>query len=701
MLCDDESFLATRRKFMPKIRIGLFFIFVFVFAGLLVFNTRAVRNDNNAVDDVSAAVSLQQVLATDNLANPVYVTNAKDMTNRLFIIEQGGTIKLLQPGARTTTNFLNITSKVACCGERGLLGLAFHPNFAGNRKFYVNYTCTTTNNPSCPATGTTIISEFLASASDPNTADPATERILLPIAQPFSNHNGGMIEFGPDGYLYIGMGDGGSGNDPGNRAQNINDLLGKMLRIDVNIPQGSTQQYLIPPTNPFVGVAGADEIMFTGLRNPWRWSFDRGNPNVMWIGDVGQNAIEEIDRVDLTVPPSSGSGARNFGWRVYEGNQCTNLDPCVFPQNYIAPFAQYNQTASRRSVTGGYVYRGKRGTFTNGTYVFGDYVSGELFTLVGNTPTLLSPAGFLISSFGEDEAGEIYACRYSSTTGGIYKLVDAAVPMPRNENADFDGDFRTDLSVFRSGVWYHTNSFDGGFSAVQFGIGTDTVVPGDYDGDGKTDRAVFRPSEGRWYVLNSGNSTVTILNWGLNGDRPVVGDYDGDKKNDFAVFRPNEGNWYVLNSSNGSFSVTNFGIGSDTTVQSDYTGDGRTDIAVWRGSTGVWYVLPSGVGSPIITQWGITNDIPIKGDFDGDNKTDLTVYRAGVWYVLRSSNNSAQIINLGIATDMPVPGDYDADDKSDIAVYRDGIWYILRSFNSNIVIRQFGIAGDTPIPAAY
>jgi (2Fe-2S) ferredoxin len=690
---------------MRKLRVGIILFLVFACVGLLVFKTKAVKSDAKVFGDVSvestAAVSLQQVLATDNLVSPVYVTNAKDLTNRLFIVEQGGIIKVLQPGARVTTNFLVITPKVSSGGERGLLGLAFHPNYTSNRKFYVNYTCTTNSNPSCPATGTTVISEFLASASDPNTSDSASERIILTIAQPFSNHNGGMIEFGTDGYLYIGMGDGGSGNDPGNRAQNINDLLGKMLRIDVNIPQGSTQQYLIPPTNPFVGVAGADEIIFTGLRNPWRWSFDKANPNVMWIGDVGQNTIEEIDRVDLAVPPSSGSGARNLGWRVYEGLQCTGLDPCVFPPNYIAPFAQYTQTASRRSVTGGYVYRGKRGTFTNGTYVFADYVSGELFTLVGNTPTLLSPAGFLVSSFGEDEAGEIYACRYSSTTGGIYKLIDSAVPLPRNENADFDGDFRTDLSVYRGGIWYHTNSFDNGFSAAQFGIGTDTPVPGDYDGDGKTDRAVFRPSEGRWYVLNSGNGTVTILNWGLNGDRPVVGDYDGDKKNDFAVFRPNEGNWYVLNSSNGSFSVSNFGVGSDTTVQGDYTGDTRTDIAVWRPSSGVWYVLPSGGGNLIIMQWGVNGDVPVKGDFDGDNKNDLAVYRAGVWYVLRSSNNSAQIVTFGITTDTPVPGDYDADDKSDIAVFRNGVWYILRSFNSNIVVRQFGIAGDTPIPAAY
>lgn len=687
---------------MRSLRVGIIFILVFVcVVSVAFFKTKA---DEKVVQNVSpespAAVSLQQVLAADNLVQPILVTNAKDMSNRIFIVQQNGIIKVLQPGSNTTTDFLNISTKILTGSERGLLGLTFHPNFINNRRFFINYTCTTTNNPSCPSSGATVVAEYLASAVNPNTSDPATERILLTVAQPFSNHNGGMVEFGPDGYLYIGMGDGGSGNDPGNRAQNINELLGKILRIDVDIPQGSTQQYLIPPSNPFAGATpGADEIFFVGMRNPWRWSFDRANRNIMWIGDVGQDAVEEVDRVDLTVPPSSGSGARNFGWRIYEGTQCTNLDPCVPPTNYIAPNTQYAQTASRCSVTGGYVYRGKRGTLPQGTYVFTDYCTGEIW---GNTTSnLLTSAGFLVSSFGEDEAGEIYICRYSSTVGGIYKIVDSAVPLPRNENADFDGDFRTDLSVYRGGIWYTLNSFNNGFSAVQFGVGTDTPVPGDYDGDGKTDRAVFRPSDGNWYILNSGNSTVTIFHWGQNGDKPVVGDYDGDKKNDYAIFRPTNGTWYIYNSLTNSFTIRPFALSSDTTVQADYTGDGKTDIAVWRPSTGTWFVDNS--TGLITAQFGLSGDIPVKGDFDGDNKNDFAVYRpsTGVWYVLRSSDGSVYIVQFGISTDTPVPGDYDADDKSDIAVYRDGIWYILRSFNGNIVIRQFGIAGDTPIPAAY
>ncbi|GEM_PF-457837 len=694
---------------MFKLKISAIFLFVLAFVCVVsTFRTGANEPEKTKVykkwaeQDVSyiitpEAVSLQPVLATDNLSNPLYITNAKDMTNRLFIVQQRGLIKVLQPGANATTDFIDLSSKVSQSGsERGLLGLAFHPSFYSNRKFYVNYTRT--------SDGATVVAEYLASVSNPNTADIGTERILLTVAQPFTNHNGGMIEFGQDGYLYIGMGDGGSGNDPGNRAQNINELLGKMLRIDVDIPQGSTQQYLIPPSNPFAGAtAGADEIFMVGMRNPWRWSFDRANRNIWWIGDVGQDAIEEIDRVDLSQPPTSGSGARNMGWRIYEGPQCTNLDPCNPPANYIAPQGSYSQTASRCSVTGGYAYRGKRGTLPSGTYVFADYCSGELFTLQGTTPTPLITLSGLASSFGEDEAGEIYVCKYSSTAGGIYKIVDNAVPTPRNEVADFDGDFRTDLSVYRGGIWYTTNSFNQSFNALQFGVSTDTPVPGDYDGDGKTDKALWRASNGNFYIFNSGNSTVTIAHWGQNGDRPVPGDYDGDKRNDYAIYRPTEGNWYIYKTSNNTFTITTFGVSSDLTAQADYTGDGITDIGVFRPSTGVWYAISSNTGSAIITQFGVNNDIPVKGDFDGDNKNDIAVYRpsTGVWYALRSSDGTAYIVQFGVSTDIPVPGDYDADDKTDVAVYRDGLWYILRSFNGNVIVRQFGVAGDKPIPASY
>ncbi len=347
------------------------------------------------VSPALAAIQLQPVLT--GLSSPVYVTHAHDGTNRLFIVEQGGAIKLLQPGATTPTVFLDITSKVLSPpnSEQGLLGLAFHPQYATNRRFFVNYT----RRPD----GATVIAEYRASVSDPNTAD-TTEMVVLTILQPFSNHNGGMIEFGPDGFLYIGMGDGGSGNDPGNRAQNINDLLGKMLRINIDVPSGGLP-YSSPADNPFFGATpGLDEIYAVGFRNPFRFSFDRGGTRQLYAGDVGQNAREEIDIITL---------GGNFGWRVFEGTLCTNNDPGLCDSaNFVPPIAEYDHSGGRCSVIGGYVYRGTKSTFPMGSYIYGDFCTGEIFHLFpaigGGTQSVLLDTTMSISSFGENEAGEIF-----------------------------------------------------------------------------------------------------------------------------------------------------------------------------------------------------------------------------------------------------------------------------------------------------
>jgi glucose/arabinose dehydrogenase len=351
-----------------------------------------------------AAIQLQPVLT--GLSSPLYVTHARDGSNRLFIVEQGGRILVLPPGANAPSAFLDITAKVLSGGERGLLGLAFHPAYATNRRFFVNYT----RQPD----GATVIAEYRASASDPNVAD-TTETILLTIAQPFANHNGGMIEFGPqDGFLYVGMGDGGSVNDPDNRAQNINDLLGKMLRIDVNSGGGS-MPYGIPAGNPFVGATpGRDEIFALGFRNPFRFSFDRVT-GLLYAGDVGQASREEVD----IVTPGD-----NYGWRVFEGTLCTNNDPGLCnPANFTPPITEYDHSLGRCSITGGYVYRGTRDTLPTGTYVFGDFCSGEIFQLFpptsGGASTVLLDTGLAISSFGEDESGEIYVVGLGGTVDRI------------------------------------------------------------------------------------------------------------------------------------------------------------------------------------------------------------------------------------------------------------------------------------------
>ncbi|MBI2883905.1 MAG: PQQ-dependent sugar dehydrogenase [Candidatus Methylomirabilis oxyfera] len=355
-----------------------------------------------------AKAGIELVPIVGGLSEPVYVTHSRDGTGQLFIVEQGGRIKVLQPGATAPTVFLDISGRVLSGGERGLLGLTFHPQFATNRRFFVNYT----REPD----GATVIAQYLASATNPNLAE-ADETVLLVVSQPFANHNGGMIEFGADGFLYIGLGDGGSANDPGNRAQNLNELLGKILRIDVDHPSGLAP-YSSPPDNPFFGaIPGRDEVYALGLRNPWRFSFDRAT-NELFVGDVGQNAFEEIDLVTL---------GGNYGWRVFEGNHCTNIDPALCSDGgFVPPIAEYAHTGARCSITGGYVYRGNAATLPVGSYLFGDFCSGEVLLLSGGVQTVLLDTTLLISSFGEDESGELYVVDLGGT---VYRIINTEAPV--------------------------------------------------------------------------------------------------------------------------------------------------------------------------------------------------------------------------------------------------------------------------------
>lgn len=354
-----------------------------------------------------AAIQLEQVVT--GLSSPLYVTNARDGLNRLFIVERGGRILVLQAGSTSPTVFLSV-SNVRSGGEQGLLGLAFHPNFSTNRRFFVHYT----RQPD----GAIVIAEYHASASNPNIAD-TTETVFLVIPHPtFANHNGGMIEFGADGFLYIALGDGGDGNDPNNRAQNIDDLLGKILRINVDV-SNPPDQYSSPSNNPFFGITGRDEIYALGFRNPFRFSFDPVT-GLLFAGDVGEAQREEIDIVSL---------GDNYGWRVFEGTLCTGLDPCT--GNFIAPIHEYSHNG-RCSIIGGYVYRGTRGTFTQGAYIYGDFCTGEILQLFppmsGGTQTvLLGSSSLSLSSFGEDEARELYAV---DLQGSVFRLINGAAPAP-------------------------------------------------------------------------------------------------------------------------------------------------------------------------------------------------------------------------------------------------------------------------------
>lgn len=618
------------------------------------------------------------------LTAPIYITHAGDGTKRVFIVERLGVIKVVQPGSNTPTEFLNITSLTNTSGERGLLSMAFHPQYETNRRFFVYFTRA--------SDGAIQISEFETSPSNPNVALIA-EKPIITIPHPTNNnHNGGTLNFGPDGYLYIATGDGGSGNDPPNNAQNINVLLGKMLRIDVNVPVGQTAPYLIPPTNPFAGATpGADEIYALGLRNPFRWSFDRGGTNQIWLGDVGQNAWEEVDNITL---------GGNYGWRVFEGNACTGLgpDPCT-PANYVAPVFVYSSqnTSSRCSITGGYVYRGTQGALPDGAYIYGDYCTGEILVWHnGQQIPLHDIADFNLVSFGEDEDGELYVVH--AGTGIIQKLV------PVKSSADFDADARTDLSVFRpgNGTWYIRNWNTGVIRVRQFGVDGDVLAAEDYDGDRITDLAVWRPSNGFWYFIRSSDSTFNVVSFGQQGDIPAAGDYDGDARADFVLFRPQTGQWFMFRTTDLLFSVRNWGLANDVPVPGDYDGDGKYDITVWRPADANWYTINSTNGSFRVTTWGAAGDIPATGDFDGDGRGDLCVYRAstGTWYQRRSSNNTFITNVWGEAADIPVVGDYDNDGRDDIGVYRPSnrTWYVIGS-TVGIVQNQWGEAGDIPVPS--
>ena len=630
-------------------------------------------------------IRLQPFLS--GLTLPLYVTNAKDGTNRIFVVQQRGIIKVVQPGSTTPTDFLNVSGVVSSSGnERGLLGLAFHPQYATNRRFFIYYTR--------QSDGAIEIAEYETMAGNPNQANPTAVRTIITIPHPsFGNHNGGTILFGPDGFLYAGTGDGGSANDPLANAQNINSLLGKIIRLDINTPVAQVPAYNIPPTNPYAGATpGADEIYAIGMRNPYRFSFDRGGTNQLWAGDVGQDAIEEVDIITL---------GGNFGWRVYEGTQCTGLDPGLCnPANFSAPVFQYANAGARCSVTGGNVYRGTQKAFGFGAYIHADYCTGEIFQWFNGSQTLRLDSPRQTSSFGEDEIGELYMTGLGSSSlmnGTVEKIVRVRA------SADFDGDLRTDPSVYRPSdrFWYLLTGAS--VRIQQFGLTGDIPAAEDVDGDFITDIGVFRPSTGVWYHYRSSDNTASAVSFGLNGDIPAAADYDGDANADLAIFRPSTGSWWIRRSTNPSnFLVVPFGLSGDQPVTGDFDGDGRYDVALWRPSNGTWYWIGSSTGTPTQMKFGVDGDVPSPGDFDGDGRTDIAVFRPsnGLWYIFRSMTGSVLYQQFGLNGDVPVVGDYDGDALDDIALYRpsNGVWYRLNSSSGAAAYTQFGLAEDLPAP---
>lgn len=365
---------------------------------LLLLATSALAQD----------VALQQLVS--GLNQPVALTHAGD--TRLFITQQIGTVVVYDALGLRATPFLDLRSVVLSGGERGLLSVAFHPHYRENGLFFVYYT---------NRSGDIVIARYKVSASDPNIADPTSGTILLTILHPtYANHNGGQLQFGPDGYLYIGVGDGGAGGDPNNHGQDLTQLLGKILRIDVD--HGSL--YSIPTSNPFYARSSArNEIWAYGLRNPWRFSFDRENGD-LWIGDVGQDAYEEVD-----LQPATSVGGEDYGWRRMEGLHCYNPQSnCVDP-SFVMPVLEYSHAQGACSINGGYRYRGTQIPALRGAYIYGDYCTGDIWRAVpaGTTwiSTRLLASGLRISSFGEDISGEIYVL--DVVKGSVYRIAPRGV----------------------------------------------------------------------------------------------------------------------------------------------------------------------------------------------------------------------------------------------------------------------------------
>lgn len=397
--------------------------FILLFISIIIVNNIYSQNPN-----------IQLVEAYPNLTfnKPVHLTYSPDGTNRIFILEQNGLIKVFPNDSNVNPSqvniFLNISNKISSSnGEEGLLGLAFHPNYVTNGYFYVNYTA---SNPF-----RTVISRYKVLQGNPNKADSLSETIILTFDQPFFNHNGGTLMFGLDGYLYISTGDGGSGGDPYNNAQNTQTLLGKILRIDINDSTQSTK-YVIPPTNPYYNnpTAGLGEIFAYGLRNPWKFSQDIFT-GLIYAADVGQSSYEEIDIIE---------SGKNYGWRVLEGFSCFNPPSGCDTTGKTMPIKVYSHAAGDCSITGGYVYRGTRRPELQGAYIYGDYCTGRIWMLryqngLVTSDSLLIDSPYLISSFGVDQNSELYILHHS-TNGKVYRfnLNSSVGIINQNTNAPYN-----------------------------------------------------------------------------------------------------------------------------------------------------------------------------------------------------------------------------------------------------------------------
>jgi glucose/arabinose dehydrogenase len=579
-------------------------------------------------------VSFQQV--ANGLGPVTSIANAGD--GRLFLTVQTGRILIVENGSTPRSQpFLDIRDRITTDGERGLLSVAFHPRYAENGFFFVNYT---------NLQGNTVIARYQVSAANPDQADPASARILLTIEQPYSNHNGGLLKFGPDGYLYIGMGDGGSGFDPECRAQKPDMLLGKMLRIDVDQNVAAPPYYGIPASNPFRGPgAPPDEVWASGLRNPWRFSFDRETGD-LWIADVGQNRREEID-----FQPASSRGGENYGWKVMEGTLCSSSDSCPASTPacdsaaFTPPVLEYDH-GPHCSVTGGYVYRGSGAAQLRGSYVFGDFCSGVLWAAArqgdGFTVRTISGQVSQLTTFGEDRTGELYA---ANGAGQLFRFVGQAAGGAQETVGLFDP--QTSKFQLKS-----ANTAGAKVQVFRFGPRRSGWIPlaGDWNGDGKTTVGFYDPASSTFRLKNSSSGGASDVILAVDAPSrnalPIAGDWDGDGRDTVGLYDPATRTFRLKNSLSGSGFDLTFAFGPSasglTPVAGDWNGDGRDGVGLFDPAASVFY-LTNGfqdAAPDFQVQFGPAGrgSLPVAGDWNGDGRDDLGVYDpASAVFRLRNS----------------------------------------------------------------
>jgi glucose/arabinose dehydrogenase len=596
---------------------------------------------------------------------------------------------MLQPG-----HVLDVAVDTA--SERGLLGIAIHPSFPSAPFVYLFYT---ESNTAGDSSGSPLANRVYRYIWNGSTLVSPSLILDLPVT-PGPNHNGGTLTFGPDGKLYVVIGD----LNRDGQLQNFSDGLlpdntGVIFRVN---DDGSA-----PNDNPFFVLGGnLSKYYAYGVRNSFGLAFDPITGE-LWDTENGPNSYDEIN---LVLPGFNSGWEQIMGPDSHDPQSPGNLvffpgshyaDPKFSWFNTVGPTAlvflnsarlgvQYQNDLFVGDINNGNLYRFRINATRNGF----DFISPGLADLVADSTTefqeVLLGTGFgRITDLKVGPDGLLYVLSFG--LGKVFVISGQPTPV------DFDGDGRSDMTVYRDGVWYVLRSSDGGATATGWGgLLQDIPVPQDYDGDGKVDVAIYR--DGTWYILRSSDGGVMATGWGgLFADVPVPGDYDGDGRADVAVYRG--GTWFIIRSSDGGFTITGWGgLPQDIAVPADYDGDGKIDLAVYR--SGVWFILRSSDGVQITVGWGgMPQDIVLPKDYDGDGKADIAVYRGGTWFILRSSDGGSTVTSWGgLAQDIPVPADYDGDGKTDVAVYREGIWYILHSSDGGqTAVGWGGLVQDIPL----